>query len=143
MLWIYIKTSIQTYSYTFSTHTCEFLNSENNVNSTCKAWILLLCTGMSRIPVNKSAQKTVKIIIKLTIILWATQCNSDNIIIARNGQISDISEVVATYHKSNPHIDSTPHPDPLLEAQPFNNWKHVCKLEYKVLSHTASYTYAV
>lgn len=34
--------------------TCEFLNSENSVNSTWSAWILLLCTGMSRIPVKKN-----------------------------------------------------------------------------------------
>jgi len=42
------------------------------------------------------------------------------IIITRNVQISILpNKIVATYHRSNPHIDSTPHPDLLLEAQPF------------------------
>lgn len=59
-LWIY--NDISSYIHVqciaiFSVHTCEFLNSENNVNSTCRAWILLLCTGMSRIPVTKSTEK--------------------------------------------------------------------------------------
>ena len=45
-----------------------------------------------------------------------------------NVQISIIPKVVATYHRSNPHIDSTPHPDLLLEAQPFKDWKNVFKM---------------
>lgn len=124
-----------------SVHTCEFLNSENKVNSTCRAWILLLCTGMSRIPVTKKPEKKQVIInnYKHINILWTTQCNSV-ITVTRNVQISIIAKVVATYHRSNPHIDSTPHPDLLLEAQPLKDWKNVLKicklLSQKLYMHT-------
>lgn len=38
-------------------------------------------------------------------------------------EIPENPKVVSTYHRSNPHIDSIPHPDQLLEAQPLKDQK--------------------
>lgn len=45
-------------------------------------------------------------------------------------EIPENPKVVSTYHRSNPHIDSIPHPDQLLEAQPLVDQKEMfaCKM---------------